>query len=158
MAAEVFKAQTGTDLLHVPYKGSGPAVIDLAEGRVQMMFDGIPAFLSHIQAGKLLPLAACAPTRNPLLPDVPTFAELGFKGMEVSLWYGLVAPAGTPGPIIYRLNTELQKALQTAAVKTGFAEQSIEPGGGSPADFGAFMTQEMTRWGGVVKAAGIEPE
>lgn len=158
LAAELFMAATGARLLHVPYKGSGPAVIDLSEGRVDMMFDGVPAFSAHLKSGKLRALAANSAERNPTLPDVPTFAELGYKGLEVDLWYGLVAPAGTPPPIVERLNAELQKALATNAVKDGFEGQSILPGGGTAGAFAAFMAAELERWGKTVKAAGIEPE
>lgn len=158
MAAELFMQATGTRMLHVPYKGSGPAVIDLVEGRVSIMFDGVPAFSTGLAAGKLVPIAANAATRNRLLPDVPTFAELGFAGMDVALWYGLVAPAGTPRPVVERLNAELAKALASEAVKEGFARQSIDPGGGSPEDFARFMSAEVARWAKVVETAGIEKE
>ena len=158
LTAELFRLLTGTDLLHVPYKGSGPAVADLSEGRVQMMFDGIPAFLPFIEAGKLRPIAAAAPERNKLLPDLPTFDELGFKGMHVALWYGLVAPSGTPAPIIERLNKELNKVLNLPAVREAFAKQSIDAAPGTAAEFAAFMQSEMARWGRVVKDAGIQPE
>ena len=158
LTAELFRSLTGSKLLHVPYKGSGPAVADLAEGRVQMMFDGIPAFLPFIEAGKLRPIAAASPQRNPLLPDLPTFDELGFKGMDVALWYGLLAPAGTPLPIIERLNAELNKVLALAAVRDAFARQSIGTVPGTPAAFAVFMQSEMDRWGKVVKDAGIQPE
>ncbi len=158
LTAELFSLLTETKLLHVPYKGSGPAVADLAEGRVQLMFDGIPAFLPFIEAGKLRPLAAAAPERNKLLPDLPTFAELGYKGMEVSLWYGLTAPAGTPEAIVQRLNAELNKVLALPAVAEAFAKQSVDAAPGSSADFTAFMRNELDRWGKVVKSAGIQPE
>lgn len=158
LSAELFKQLSGTDLLHVPYKGSGPAVVDLSEGRVQVMIDGLPALLPHVLSGKLKPLAAASAQRNKLLPEIPTFAELGYKGMEVALWYGLVAPAGTPEPIVERLNAELQKVLALAEVKEAFAKQSVDAAPGSPAEFRDFMRSESERWGKVVKAAGIQPE
>ena len=158
LTAELFRSLTGTNILHVPYKGSGPAVADLSEGRVQMMFDGLPAFLPFIQSGKLRPIASAAPERNKLLPDLPTFDELGLKGMHVALWYGLVAPAGTPAPIVERLNTELNKVLALPAVREAFAKQSVDAAPGTPAEFAAFMQSEMERWGKVVKSAGIQPE
>ncbi len=158
LTAELFRALTGTDILHVPYKGSGPAVADLSEGRVQMMFDGIPAFLPFILSGKLRPIASAAPQRNKLLPDLPTFDELGLKGMHVALWYGLVAPAGTPAPVVQRLNAELNKVLSLPAVREAFAKQSVDAAPGTPAEFTAFMQSEMDRWGKVVKDAGIKPE
>ncbi len=158
LTAELFRSLTGTNILHVPYKGSGPAVADLSEGRVQMMFDGLPAFLPFIQSGKLRPIASAAPERNKLLPELPTFDELGLKGMHVALWYGLVAPAGTPAPIVERLNTELNKVLALPAVREAFAKQSVDAAPGTPAEFAAFMQSEMDRWGKVVKDADIKPE
>lgn len=158
LSAELFKLISGTNLLHVPYKGSGPAVIDLAEGRVQVMIDGLPALLPHVQSGKLRPLAAASAARNKLLPEIPTFAELGFAGMEVALWYGLVAPAGTPEPIVGRLNAELQKVLAQEAVREAFAKQSVDAVPGPPEAFRDFMRAEMERWGRVVTAAAIQPE
>jgi hypothetical protein len=109
LAGELFKRITGTDLLHVPYRGSGPAVVDLVAGRVAIMFDAAPSLLPFVQADKLRPLAAASAERNRLLSDIPTFAELGFAGMEISLWYGIVAPTGTPLAIVRRLNAELVK-------------------------------------------------
>ncbi len=107
LAGELLKSLTGADLLHVPYRGSGPAVIDVVAGRVAIMFDGAPSLLPFILADKLRPLAAASLTRNPILPKLPTFAELGYGGMDISLWFGIVAPAATPHPIIGRLNAEL---------------------------------------------------
>src|SRR5712692_6415016 len=111
LAGELFKTLTGTDLLHVPYRGSGPAVVDVVAGRIAIMFDAVPSLLPFIMAGKLRPLAAASAERNRLLPDIPSFAELGYSGMDISLWYGIVAPAGTPQPIVQRLNAELVKIL-----------------------------------------------
>jgi len=158
LSGELFKSLTGTNLLHVPYRGSGPAVIDLAAGRITMMFDATPSLLPHIQSGKLRPLAAASPQRHPLLPDVPTFAELGLPNMNVALWYGVVAPAGTPTPVVQRLNAELNKILAMPDVRKALADQGADVAGGSPEDFAAFMRAEMERWGPVVKAAGIKPE
>src|SRR6185503_19748775 len=112
MAAELFKSVTGAPLTHVPYKGSGPAVADLVGARVQIMFDAAPSLIQHVRSGKLRVLAAASRQRNRLLPEVPTFAELGYPQVAVSLWYGLLAPAGTPGPVIDRLNRETRKVLE----------------------------------------------
>jgi tripartite-type tricarboxylate transporter receptor subunit TctC len=142
----------------VPYRGSGPAVIDVGAGRVDIMFDAVPSLLALIQAGKLRPLAAASAARNPIVPDVPTFAELGFKGMEVSLWYGMVGPANLPQPIVQRLNGELKKILQSAEVKENFAKQGAMPTGGSPDDYAKFMHDESARWGEVVTKNGIKLE
>ena len=113
----MFKRITGTDLLHVPYRGSGPAVVDLVAGRIAIMFDAAPSLLPFVQADKLRPLAAASAERNRLLPDIATFAELGFAGMEISLWYGIVAPAGTPLAIVRRLNAELVKILAMPEIR-----------------------------------------
>ncbi|MBV8839844.1 MAG: tripartite tricarboxylate transporter substrate binding protein [Alphaproteobacteria bacterium] len=158
LSGELFKSLTGTNLLHVPYRGSGPAVIDLAAGRITMMFDATPSLLPHILSGKLRPLAAASPQRHRLLPDVPTFAELGLPAMDIALWYGVVAPAGTPAPVVQRLNAELNTILAMPDVRKALADQGAEAAGGTPEDFAAFMRAEMERWGRVVQSAGIKPE
>jgi len=158
MAGELFKLVTGADLTHVPYKGSGPAVVDLASGQVQVMFDGAPSLLAQIKTGRLRPLAAASAKRNRLLPDLPTFAELGYKGVEAGLWYGVLAPAGTPKNVVRKLNTEINRILATPQVQERFAEQGAEVVGGTPERFGAFMRSEIARWGAVVKRAGIKAE
>jgi tripartite-type tricarboxylate transporter receptor subunit TctC len=155
LAGELFKIVTATSMLHVPYRGSGPAVIDVAGGRVDLMFDAAPALLPSIQADKLRTLAAASAERHPLVPDAPTFAELGLKGMEISLWYGVAGPAGLPTAIVARLNSELGKILQTAEIKQSFARQGAVPGGGTPADYATFMREESARWGDVVKKNNI---
>src|SRR5919204_844171 len=154
MAAELFKSVTGAPLVHVPYKGSGPAVADVVGGRVQVMFDAAPSLIAHVRSGKLRVLAAASTERNRLLPDVPTFAELGYAQVNVSLWYGLLAPAGTPRPVIERLNREVGKVLDTAEVKERLQAQGAEPMRGTPAAFAAFMREEMAKWAPVVKQAG----
>jgi tripartite-type tricarboxylate transporter receptor subunit TctC len=103
--------------LHVPYRGSGPAVLDLIAGRITMMFDATPSLLPHLQAGKLRPLAAASPQRHRLLPDVPSFAELGYPAMDIALWYGVAVPGGTPVPIVQQLNAALAKILDMAEVR-----------------------------------------
>jgi tripartite-type tricarboxylate transporter receptor subunit TctC len=122
------------------------------------MFDALPSLLPFIQAGKLRPLAAASAQRNRNLPDLPTFAELGFAGMDISLWYGVVAPAGTPPPIVRRLNEELVKILAKPEIRKSFADQGADPKGGTPEEFDAFMHEEQARWGEVVRQAGIKPE
>jgi len=158
LAGELFKSLSGTQLLHVPYRGSGPAVIDLIDGRITMMFDATPSLLPNITAGKLRPLAAASPQRHRLLPDVPSFAELGYPRMDIALWYGIVARGGTPAPIVQRLNTELAKILQMPDVRKALADQGADVSSGSPEDFAAFMRNESERWSAVVKQAGIKPE
>src|SRR6267378_2850624 len=158
LAGELFKSLTGTELLHVPYRGSGPAVVDLVAGRIAMMFDATPSLLPFITAGKLRPLAAASPQRHRLLPDVPSFAELGYPGMDIALWYGVVAPGGTPAPVVQRLNAELAKIVAMPDVRKNLSEQGADLQGGSAEDFAAFMRAESDRWSVVVKQAGIKPE
>ena len=156
MAAELFKSVTGAPITHVPYKGSGPAVADLVGGRVQIMFDAAPSLIAHIRAGKLRVLAAASAERNRLLPEVPTFAELGHPRVAVSLWYGLLAPAATPAAIVTRLNAEVAKILQSADVREKLAAQGAEPMPGTPQAFASFMREEMAKWAPVVKQAGVK--
>jgi tripartite-type tricarboxylate transporter receptor subunit TctC len=156
MAAELFKSVTGAAMTHVPYKGSGPAVADLVGGRVQIMFDAAPSLIQHVRSGKLRVLAAASPQRNRLLPDVPTFAELGHPKVAVSLWYGVLAPAGTPAGAIQKLNRELVRALESADVRERLQAQGAEPMPGSPEAFAAFMQEEMAKWAPVVKQANVK--
>lgn len=156
MAAELFKSVTGAPITHVPYKGSGPAVADLVGGRVQIMFDAAPSLIAHIRAGKLRVLAAASAERNRLLPEAPTFAELGHPRVAVSLWYGLLAPAATPAAIVTRLNAEVAKILQSADVREKLAAQGAEPMPGTPQAFASFMREEMAKWAPVVKQAGVK--
>jgi tripartite-type tricarboxylate transporter receptor subunit TctC len=158
LAGELFKNLTGTNLLHVPYRGSGPAVIDLVAGRITMMFDATPSLMPNIMAGKLRPLAAASPQRHRLLPDVPSFAELGYPAMDIALWYGVVAPGGTPAPIVQRLNTELAKIVDMPDIRKSLTDQGADVQGGTAEAFDAFMKRESARWSTVVKQAGIKPE
>ena len=147
LAGELFKSLTGTELLHVPYRGSGPAVVDLVAGRITMMFDATPSLLPFITAGKLRALAAASPQRHRLLPDVPSFAELGYPGMDIALWYGVAAPGGTPAPIVQRLNAELIKILSTPDIRKSLTEQGADVQGGTPEEFVAFMRQRVRTLG-----------
>ena len=156
MAAELFKSVTGAPITHVPYKGSGPAVADLVGGRVQIMFDAPPSLIAHIRSGKLRVLAAASESRNRLLPEAPTFAELGYPKVSVSLWYGLLAPAGTPAPVVTRLNQEIGRILQSAEVRERLQGQGAEPMPGSAEAFGEFMRAEMAKWAPVVRQAGVK--
>ena len=156
MAAELFNSVTGATMTHVPYKGSGPAVADLVGGRVHVMFDAPPSLIAHIRAGKLRVLAAASSQRNRLLPDVPTFAELGHPNVAVSLWYGLLAPAGTPTAILEKLNGTVMKALESPDVRERLLAQGAEPMPGSPQVFANFMRDEMAKWAPVVKQAGVK--
>jgi len=158
LAGELFKTLAAIDLLHVPYRGSGPAVVDLIAGRVSIMFDAAPSLLPFIMSRQLRPLAAASRQRHRLLPEVPSFAELGYDRMDISLWYGVVTPAATPPAIVQRLNAEFVKILDMADVRKSFADQGGDIAGGTPAAFDAFMREESARWGAVIKQAGINPE
>jgi len=158
LAGEMFKSFTATNLLHVPYRGSAPAVVDLIASRITMMFDATPVFLPHIGTGKLRALAAASPQRHQLLPDVPSFAEVGYPGMDIALWYGVAAPGGTPAPIVQRLNAELVKILDMPDIRKSLADQGGDAQGGTTEDFAVFMRRESARWAAVVKQAGIKPE
>jgi tripartite-type tricarboxylate transporter receptor subunit TctC len=158
LAGEMFKSLTGTDVQHIPYRGSGPAVIDLIAGRITMMFDATPSLLPYIQDGKLRPIAAASPQRHRLLPDMPSFAEVGYPGMDIALWYGVAAPGGTPAPIVQRLNAELAKIVRLPDIAKNLSEQGADLQGGSVEDFVKFIHDEMTRWGVVVKQANIKAD
>jgi tripartite-type tricarboxylate transporter receptor subunit TctC len=158
LAGELFKSMTGTDMLHVPYKGSANSLSDLLGGQVQLMFADMPLVLSQIQAGKLKALAVADEKRSPVLPDVPTVSEAGVPGYKSFAWYGLFAPAKTPREIVLKLNQEVNKILTLNDVKERLAGLGAHPVGGSPEDFRRFQESEMTRWGKVIKEAKIEME
>jgi len=157
-SGELFKSMAGLDMQHIPYKGSTLAHPDLMGGRVSLMFDTLTATGAQIKSGKLRALAVTTPQRLALLPDVPTVAEAGLAGYETSTWGGLLAPAGTPAATIARLNTETNRILALPDVRERFQLAGMEPGGGSPAQFGAFIASEMTKWAKVASQAGIQPE
>ena len=158
LTGELFKSVTGTDLVHVPYKGSGPAVADLVAGRVQLMFDGAPSLLAHVKGGRLRVLAAVSRLRNALAPEAPTFAEIGYPQLDVSLWYGIMAPAGTPAGVVGRLNATIATVLGLADIRERFAAQGAEASRTTPEEFARFMRQELARWEPIVKSAGIKAE
>jgi tripartite-type tricarboxylate transporter receptor subunit TctC len=158
LAAELFKLKAGVDLLHVPYKGTGAAVPDVVAGQVHFMIDGPPPFLGHVKAGRVRALAAANEKRLEQLPDVPTFAEQGYQGMEAGLWYGMLAPKGTPQEVIKRLNAAINDALKQSDVRQRFAASSVEIIGGTPKQFGTYIAAEIKRWGEVARAANIRVE
>jgi tripartite-type tricarboxylate transporter receptor subunit TctC len=158
MSAELFKTMAGVDLVHVPYKGSTAAHTDLISGRVVVMFDTVAAIAGQIKGGNVRAIAVTTTARSGVLPDVPTMAEAGLKGYDTSTWGGLLAPAGTPKDVIAKLNAEANKALAAPDVREKLAAAGIEPAGGSPEQFAAFIQSEMQRWAGVAKAARVEPE
>jgi tripartite-type tricarboxylate transporter receptor subunit TctC len=158
LSGELFKVMAGVDITHIPYKGSAPALQDLLGGQVQMMFDNLPPSLPHIKAGKLRALAVTGAKRDPLLPDVPTVAEAGVPGYEVGVWFGFAAPAGTPAPIIAKLNAEIVKILKSPEVVEKFAAQGVDVIGSTPEQFAAHLREQSTKWAKVVKDAGVTPE
>ena len=158
MSGELFKSMTGIDMLHVPYKGSTAAHPDLIGGRTSLMFDTVAAVAPQVKAGTVRALAVTTQKRSSVFPELPTMSEAGLKGYDTSTWGGLLAPAGTPKEVIARLNAEVEKALAAPDLREKLAVAGIEPGGGTPAAFGAFIQSEMARWAKVAKDAGIQPE
>ncbi|MGH8784465.1 MAG: tripartite tricarboxylate transporter substrate binding protein [Cupriavidus necator] len=157
LAGEMFCAATGTRILHIPYKGSSGAATALLGNQVNLSFDNLPPVNAYLKAGRVRALAVAMPKRSTLLPQVLTMAELGFP-IEAYSWWGVLAPAGTPAPIIERLNREILAALKPAEMRERFALQGIEPVGSSPAEFTAHIRSETAKWTKAVKAAGIHPE
>jgi tripartite-type tricarboxylate transporter receptor subunit TctC len=157
LAGEFFKHSAGIDIVHVPYKGSGPATTDLVGGQVQMMFGPAVNTLPLAQAGNLRALAVTSGKRSALAPDLPTVAESGLPGFDVVGWYGLAAPAGTPKPALARLNAAANSVLKSADLIAQFRLQGYEPVGGTPEEATAWIKAEVTRWTNVIREAGIEP-
>jgi len=155
MSAELFKSMAGIDILHVPYKGSGPAMPDLMSGRVSMMFENAPGAVSHIKAGKLRALAQTGLKRSSALPEVPTVAESGVPGYESLSWSGIAVPAGTPRAVIDRLNKDLNSILAMADMRQKLAEQGADTIGGPPEAFAAHIRAEREKWSRVIKTANI---
>src|SRR5687768_3893898 len=154
--AEVFKSVAGVDLLHVAYKGGGPALVDLIAGRVHAMLDTAASAMPHVRAGKLRALALSAAKRSTEYPDVPTFAEAGLPQYDTNAWYSMHAPAGTPPEIVRRLNGELVAILRDPDILARFKQLSTEPIGNSPEEFAAFVRAELDKYARVIKAAGIK--
>ena len=158
MTAEIFKLATATDLVHVAYKGSVPALTDLLAGQVQIMFGTMPATLPQVKAGKLRALGVSGRQRAAAAPEVPTIAEAGVPGFEVLNWYGIVAPGKTPEAVVNKLNRELLKTLAAAEMAESFSAQGLEAAGGTPGQFGALIKSEIAKYAKVVKAANIRAE
>lgn len=154
--AEVFKAVAGVDLLHVAYKGGGPALTDLIAGRVHVMLDTAASAMPHVRSGKLRALALSASRRSPEYPELPTFAEAGLPGYDTNAWYSMHAPAGTPDDIVRRLNGELVAILKDPDILARFKQLSTDPVGNSPSEFDAFVKAELAKYARVIKAAGIK--
>ena len=155
LAGEVFNSLAGVDILHIPYKGSGPAVSDLLGGQVNYMFDSITSARPHIQSGKLRALAVTTPYRSDALPQVPTMAEAGVPGFSVESWQGYFAPAGTPAPIVAKINRDLQTVLQAPDVRAQLEHMGFKVAGGSPADLGQSLQSERPRYARAIQSAGL---
>jgi tripartite-type tricarboxylate transporter receptor subunit TctC len=156
LAMEQFKVTTGVDLTHVAYRGIGPAFTDILGDRTQAMMPGLAAALPHIKAGKLKPLAVTGKARHRLLPDVPTFEELGFRDFDGVQWYGIVGPAGVPPDVVKRLNDEINAQLATPELRERLSAEALEPMPMTPEQFGAYMRADIARWSALAKARGIE--
>jgi tripartite-type tricarboxylate transporter receptor subunit TctC len=155
MTGELFKLRTGTDIVHVPFKGTGPSLTTLIAGDVDMTFANIPAILPHVRAGRLRALAVAGDKRSELMPEVPTMKEAGVDGVEVTIWYGVLAPAATPRDIVDTLAAAVIKAARSPDIRSRLLEQGAEPIGNTPEEFARQLREEVARWNKVVAASGI---
>jgi tripartite-type tricarboxylate transporter receptor subunit TctC len=158
MAMELFRAATGIDMLHVPYKGANAMMVDLVSGRVHVVFTTMPPALPHVKSGKLRALGVSTAKRAAATPDVPTIAESGVPGFDVSNWQGITAPLKTPQPIVHKLNRDLNATLKLPGMSDALAAQGLEPVGGTPEEFGRLIRSEIAKYTRVVKAAGIKAD
>ena len=157
LAGELFKSMTGTFMTHIPYTGSGPALLGLLSGQVDVMFDNLPSALPHVRGGKLKAFAVTSAQRSGATPELPTIEEAGqLKGFEASSWFGLLAPAGTPPEVVSRIQQETSKALNSPAIKEKLLAQGAIPSGNTPAEFTRFIDAEIRKWAPVVKASGAK--
>jgi tripartite-type tricarboxylate transporter receptor subunit TctC len=156
MSGAMFTQMTGTDILHIPYKGSGPAVTDLLAGQINMMFDNIPSSLPHIKAGKLRAIATTGAKRDPALPDVPTVAEAGVPGYESGVWFGLMVPAGTPPEIIAKLNSAAVQAAKSPEFVKRMTDLGYNVIPGSPEEMAAMNRRDLALWAPIIKASGAK--
>ena len=154
LAGELFKTSAGIDMVHVPYKGAGPAIVDVLGGHVPMLFDNIPSVQSQVSSGKMKAIAVTSAKRSPAMPNVPTFAEAGLTGFEANSWWAILAPAGTPKEIIARLNAEVLKALRNADIRERFLSLGAELAPGTPEECAAHIKTEIGKWAVIVKASG----
>jgi len=157
LASELFAMRTGIKVTHIPYKGTGPGVINTIAGETQMMIGAVSAVIGHMQNGRLRGLAVSSPKRLPALPDTPTVMEAGFK-YQVNNWHGVIAPKGTPRAVIDKLNSEINKAIKDPDFAKRIAQEGLEPAGGTPEIFGELLKREVTEWGEVVKAANVKAD
>ena len=158
LAGELFKGLAHVSFVHIPYRGGGPAVIDLVSGQVQFMFATASSVIPHMHSGRLRALAVTSAERSPTLPELPTVASAGVAGFEAVTWHGIVAPAATPPAVIAKINAEINVALATTEVKERLAAQGTEPRGGTPAEFTSYLKSEIPKWTKVVRDSGAKPE
>jgi tripartite-type tricarboxylate transporter receptor subunit TctC len=158
MGAELFKAMTGTDIVHVPHKASGDSRNNVIAGHVQMMMDAITTMAPNVQAGQVRALGTSASTRSKVLPDVPTIAEAGVPGYEATIWIGIVAPAGTPKPIVDKLNAEINKAMKRPEMLAAWERQGATPMPMSPSEFDAYLRKDIEKWAQVAKMSGANAQ
>ena len=158
LASELYQKAAGVKMQHVPYKGAAPAITDVIGGTVELYMSSVPTLIGLIKQGKLRPLAVTSTQRVDDLPSVPTLHELGYTGFEATTWFGFMAPAGTPKDVIARLNTEFNKALQRPDLRRKLSDEGLEPAGGTPEQFAAFIKDETRHWGKVIQDAGIKAE
>jgi tripartite-type tricarboxylate transporter receptor subunit TctC len=158
LAAELFRSAAQIDIVHVPYKGAGPAMTALLSGEVQIFMATAPVALTQMSTKRLRALAIASKHRSSLLSGLPTIAESGLPGFEADTWYGVLAPANTPAAIVSQINADIRKVLQSAETKKLLEQQGTEPAGSSPEEFGRYIQSETAKWGKVIKAAGIKPE
>lgn len=158
LAGESFKIATGVPMQHVPYKGSTPALTDLMGGQVQLMFDSMPSATPFVKSGKLRALAVSSSKRSPAFPELPTMAEAGVPGFDISTWYGLWAPKATPKDIVERVAAEVAKILKSSEVRDRYAALGAEPIGSSPEEFAAYCRSELLKWGKIVKESGAKAD
>lgn len=158
MSMELFKAMTGTFIVHIPFRGSGPAQIAMLANETQLMFDNLPPQIPHIKSGRVRALAVTSKTRSKAMPELPTLDELGLKGYEVTAWFGLAAPAKTPREVVMRLNQALNRATSSPEVRDPLAERGADLVQGTPEQLQAYVKAEVDKWGPVVKRAGVTAE
>jgi len=158
LAGELLKSLAKVNIVHIPYKGAGPAVVDMVGGQVSMGFTALPSSISHARSGRLRPIAVTSTKRSEAAPELPTFTELGFPGIDLVVWYGVLYPARTPAEIVARMSTEVNRAVQATDVKAKLLQQGVEAVGTSPEQFAKFMQSEIVRYGAIIKASGAKPD